>query len=176
MESTRGQALCWSAAVILVVLLTGCMPGGQLAVGADSSAVCAVQPEHGIATYGNVVRNEGNSPLILKTVSLVDAENLEIHSARIMPMQGSSPYVVGTGSTEPGDPDAQAAWQEALDVESYRIAPGDSVNVVVALDNGDQSTGMSRALRIDYRQGSFEFSAETNMALTLADDSCPPAH
>lgn len=35
MESTRGQALRWSAAAVLVVLLTGCMPGGQLMVGAE---------------------------------------------------------------------------------------------------------------------------------------------
>lgn len=68
-----------------------------------------------------------------------------------------------------------AEWQEALDIESYRIEPGDSVNVVVSLDNGDQSTGTSHAPRIDYTQGSFEFSAETNMTLTLADNSCPSA-
>lgn len=178
---TRGglakQALHWSAAAALMSLLTSCTVGSingrQLGTGTDSSAVCALQPEHGMAAYGHVVQNEGDFPLVLKSVSLVDAENLKIYSAHVMPIQGSSPYVIGVGSTEPEEPEARAAWREAKDVESYKIEPGDSVNVVVALDNGAQPSGTARALRIDYGQGAVTFFTETNMTLTLVDDSCP---
>ena len=141
-------------------------------VGADNSTVCAIQPEHGMAAYGNVVRNGGDSPLILKAVSLVEAENLEIKSASIMPIQGSFPYVIGTGTTEPDDPEALAAWRESKDVESYVIEPGDQVNIVIALDNGDPEPGTTRALRIDYKQGDDHFFVETNMKISLADDAC----
>lgn len=141
-------------------------------VGADNSTVCAIQPEYGKAAYGNVVRNGGDSPLTLKAVSLVEAENLEIKSASIMPMEGDFPYVLGTGSTEPEDPAAKAAWQQAQSVEAYEVEPGDSVNVIVALDNGDPDTGTTRALRIDYKQGDDHFFVETNMKISLADDSC----
>lgn len=169
--------LCAAAAALIGLLLTGCTVGSvngrQLGTGDGFSAVCAVQPEHGMAAYGHVVQNEGDFPLVLKSVSLVDADNLKIYSAHIMPIQGSSPYVLGTGSTEPEEPEARAAWREAKDVESYKIEPGDSVNVVVALDNGAQPSGTARALRIDYGQGAVMFFTETNMTLTLVDDSCP---
>lgn len=169
-------ALAWSAAVILLGLLAGSAPvtihGGKMEVGSDPGTVCAVQPERGMAAYGNVVRNGGDSPLIIRAVSLVDAKNLTIQSARIMPIQGSSPYVIGTGTTKPQDPEAQAAWRESKDVESYVIEPEDSVNVVVALDIGTQPSGTARALRIEYGQGAREFFVETNMTLTLADASC----
>lgn len=165
-----------AAAVLAGLLLTGCTTsstnGGPLLVGADSSTVCAIQPEHGNAAYGNVVRNGGDSPLIFKAVSLVEAENLEIESASIMPIEGDFPYVLGTGSTEPDDPVAQAAWQQAQSVEAYEIEPGHAVNVIVALDKADPNTGTTRALRIDYKQGDDHFFVETNMKISLADDAC----
>lgn len=166
----------WPAALAVAALLTGCTAtasgDGPLTVGADSSSICAVQPEHGLAAYGNVVQNEGESALIITKVTLVEAESLEIRSAHIMPIAGLSPYVLGTGSTEPEEPEARTAWKSAKEVEAYKIDAGDSVNVIVALDNGDSASGTSRALRIDYKHGGDSFFVETNMSLSLADESC----
>lgn len=161
--------------LVLAGLLAGCTSStsdGPLIAGGDPSEICAVQPENGMAAFGNIVQNGGESALTINKVSLVEAANLEIRAAYVMPMAGSSSFVLATGSTEPTDPDEQAAWQSAVDVESYEIAPGEHANIVLALDNGDEESGTSRALRIDYEQDNAPFFAESTMTLTLADESC----
>ncbi|MET4059239.1 hypothetical protein ABIB35_000770 [Arthrobacter sp. UYP6] len=172
--AVRAQPFCWTACLALLSLLAGSGPtwniNGPLTTG--DATVCAVQPNHGTAAFGSVVENSSGSDLTIREVSLIDANNLELVASYLMPIDGIKSYVVGTGTTEPDEPDAKAAWKSMMRVGSTGLAAGQSANIVVTVDNGDSETGTSRALRIVYEHHNHTYVAISVNTLILADTRC----
>ncbi|WP_354179048.1 hypothetical protein [Arthrobacter sp. UYP6] len=118
------------------------------------------------------MENSSGSDLTIREVSLIDANNLELVASYLMPIDGIKSYVVGTGTTEPDEPDAKAAWKSMMRVGSTGLAAGQSANIVVTVDNGDSETGTSRALRIVYEHHNHTYVAISVNTLILADTRC----
>lgn len=159
-------------ALALVACAAQVSTDGPLRAGGDPSEVCTVQPDQGSAVFGNVVANDSDEPLTITGASLVGAINLAIEDVRVMPIDETHSFIMGTGSTHPTVPDAIAAWDSAEQLNNHELGAGQEMNIVLAVVNGTSETGTSRAVRFEYEQGARKFTAETNMALELADDDC----
>lgn len=158
------------------VLLTTCTlqvsSGGPLRAGGDPSEVCGVQPDQGGAVFGNVVTNDGDTTLTITGAVLVEGESLEIRDAYVMPVDETHSFVIGTGSTDPTEPEAMAAWDSARKLDDDKLRAGQQVNIVLVIDNGAADVGTTRAVRFTYEQGPEQFTADTNMMLELTDNQC----
>jgi hypothetical protein len=167
----------WLVAPCLLFLLVGCSSNGNkndgpLVVAGEPSDVCVVQPDQGKAAVGSVVHNEGKQVLVIEGLDLVDAEDLSLEGGHILPLNESRTFVLGAGSTEPSEPDAAAAWEYAEEPGAFELAPGDSANVIVAIDNASARSGTAKAIRVTYSENESDYSADTNTTITLADGSC----
>ena len=159
-----------AAVLALTCLMAGSVPlmnvKGPLITGAAD--VCTVQPPRGMAAIGHIVHNTGPAALTLTDVSLIGAENLNLRAAYVLPISDQTSYILGTGTSEPEQEEAIAAWDSMTAAESFNLAAGSSANIVVVLDTGQAQEGTSRGLRIVYEQNSTEFASNASSAMTVA--------
>lgn len=181
--TNRGQAygspLKLTLAVAAVLTLsTGCAAAetdGPLSAGGDESEICTPALQEGFAAVGDVVVNESDQELTITNVELVDPTDLTLEESYLMVIEGAADEaVLGTASTVSDDPQEMAAWERRTKVENFTLGPGETANVIVALSLPNSGTdGKAEAMRIAYSDGSSEFTADTDMKITLAsEESC----
>ena len=127
-----------------------------------------------MAVFGTIVSNTSEKSLVITEVSLVEAENFELVGADIVALDADNTYALGAGSTEADGPEAKAAWDRRVAVESFKLPPGQYANILVTADNGDATVGSSQGLRIGYEQNLGQFVAASGTALVLQDKLCVP--
>jgi hypothetical protein len=180
----RGFLLCPLSAAVLAAGLAGChadaaavRTDGPVSVGGDPGELCLPRPtDTDELTYGlDVLKVEGDKPVTLSGVSLVDPSNLAVADAYLVPVHDQN--LVGNWSTWP--PPESALTQDGVDwvlkrpLHDVVLDPGadqPTENLVLHLAvNG--SEGSFEAVTISYTSDDTDYRATTSTRV-LARDVC----
>lgn len=184
----RARALV-AVAASGVVLVASCTPGadrlpedGPLAVPRSDGAVRIVTlvAEAGPRdrAIGNITAtNTGESDVVITTVELVDPVNVRLGDAVLVPMAASGPtlgagYPVPPVGTDDEFDRLDAIWERSSPLIGTPIEPGETVNLVVGLQQVDKSAcAWLGSTRFAYTAGgtTFRTAWDTSYAFTTLD-------
>ena len=166
-------------ALAFLVAGTSCSfsPGySSVLTGEGTNEMCfvVVPPSEGQVVIGEVVTNNGSQPVTVTDVMLLDAQDIVVEDASIVPMKPGPGTALGVGSTLTRDTEVRALLELAEPAEGYVIAPGEQVNVVVAvsLPSGVQQ-GTAAGFDVRYEDGPGIDVTDSRIKLTMAAGSCP---
>lgn len=141
--------------------------------GIDELCFVDVPPSEGNAVVGEVVSNNGEQPVTVTGVTLLDVKHIQIEDAFIIPMEPGPGTAFGVSSTLAKDPETRARLDQAVPAEGYVIDSGEQVNVVLAVSlPADVSQGTANGLDVHYEQQPNLDVTDTRTKMTIEKESC----
>lgn len=141
--------------------------------GTDEMCFVEVPPSEGKTLVGEVITNTGDRPVAVTEVRLLDAKDLVVEDAFMIPMQSGSGTALGSGSTLTKDPEVQALLDQAEPAEGYIIAPGEQVNVVTAVSiAADVRQGTASGFEVRSEEWPTNDISDARIRMTMTRDSC----
>ncbi|WP_155849345.1 hypothetical protein [Arthrobacter sp. H20] len=142
--------------------------------GTDEMCFVDVPPSEGKAVVGEVITNDGDQPATVTEVMLLDAKDMVVEDAYIIPMTTGSGTALGVSSTLTIDPEVRAILDLAVPAEGYVIAAGEQVNVVTAVSiPADVRQGTASGIDVRYEEWPDINVTDARIKMTMTKDSCP---
>lgn len=177
MHSKRNSATILLALALLMAG-AGCSvsPGYSSVLtdgGTDEMCFVDVPPSEGKTLVGEVITNNGDQPVTVTEVELLDAKNMVVEHAYIIPMRSGPGAALGMSSTLTKDPEVQAMLDQAEPAEGYVIGPGEQVNVVAAVSiAADVRQGTAAGIEVRSEQWPNSNVTDARIKMTMTKDSC----
>lgn len=177
MYSKRNSATTFFALAFLMAG-AGCSisPGySSVLTDGNTDEMCFVEvpTEEGKTVVGEVITNNGDQPVTVTTVKLLDAEDMVVEDSFIIPMKAGPGTALGVSSTLTKDPEVQALLDQAKPAKGYVIAPEAQVNVVTAVSiPEDVRHGTASGIDVRYEQWPDINVTEARIDMTMTKDSC----
>lgn len=166
-------------AVVLVpaLLLVGCAnepsDDGPLEMGTGSNSICYEYNDSEAMSTGTYayVTNRGDRELEVTDVSLVNAENLELIDAVLMPMQEGRVSLFGSDSSWPPTPALQDwNWPHREDAVGSRLEADEQLSPVIGF-RVNARDGSFDAVRFDYVDSDGrEYFARSSVEVLVQED------
>ena len=132
-----------------------------------------VPPSEGKVLVGEVVTNNGDQPVTVTEVKLLDAEDILIGDAYIIPMKPGPGTALGVSSTLTKDPKIRALLEQAVPAAGYVIAPKELINVLVEVSiPANVRQGTASGIDVRYEQWPAIDVTDTRIKMIMAKDSC----
>ncbi|MBG6190094.1 hypothetical protein IWX64_001028 [Arthrobacter sp. CAN_A212] len=173
------QSAATSLALGFLIAGAGCSlsPGHSSILtdeGLDEICFLDVPPSEGTAVVGEVINNNGDQPVTIMAVTLLDARDILIEDAYIIPMEPGPGTAIGASSTLTKDPEIRARLDQALPAEGYVIDPGEQVNIVVAVSiPAEVRQGTASGIDVRYEQQPNINVTDTRVKMTMAKSHAP---
>ncbi len=141
--------------------------------GTDEMCFVDVPPSEGKTLVGEVITNNGDQPVTVTEVKLLDAKDMVVEDAYIIPMQSGPGTTLGVSSTLTKDPEVQAILDQAEPAEGYVIGPGEQVNVVTAVSIAAAvRQGTASGIEVRSEQWPDTNVSDARIKMTMTKDSC----
>jgi hypothetical protein len=171
MAGPTARAGALFSVTVAVLLLAGCQvqpAAGPLQYGGDPTTLCIpTQPDQQIV-FGDTVMAPEGSALRIDRVTLIGAKNVKEIAAYVLPIPAS-----GSIGSALYPPTSSPAWSEKVPADGAQLAPGEHMNLVVALERPDDSkAGSLIAVNVTYTEASTAYEKAGTTRVFLKTD-CP---
>jgi hypothetical protein len=167
----------------LVILLAAACGGpsvdtGPLGDGGVGGGICAPIRPGGVMSWGiTVLRNSGNSNAIIKKVSLVGADNMQLAASYVVPITGKEDYGAWPGYP-PAPPHRGVEWARHSLANGARIPPDRGLRHANLLTVMKPMAQVSKVLAIDvlYRESGTDYELLTHYPIVIVlggINACP---
>lgn len=141
--------------------------------GTDEMCFVDVPPSEGKTLVGEVITNNGDWPVTVTEVKLLDAKDIVVEDAFMIPMQSGPGTALGVSSTLTKAPEVQALLDQAEPAEGYIIGPGEQVNVVTAVSlAGDVRQGTASGFEVRSEEWPNTNVLDARITMIMTKDSC----
>ena len=187
----KRSLLAIGVAALVALLVTGCgdpnappQPTGPVTFKNTATVVIGMDPPHDgrNPSLGTLlaVNTDQNVPATLDTVTVgPEAGGLSVKDAWVLPLLSDIEF--GGGFQVPPDghfpsPEQDRQWQARQPLTGYTLQPGETVNLLVALDSMDPSGGTSDWVAMTYHVGGQAHMASAPMGADVSVDEAtdPP--
>lgn len=160
----RGLVLATVAGVVLFA--ASACAGGQdeVLLGGEWGEVCMPAEADEQAGTGDMI-TAGAEDLTITDVQLVEATNLELHEALVLPEEGALGYAPYPPADLPG-------WSQRAEAAGTVVPAGTKVSLVVAVSRPSADVdGFAKSLRVSYTAGE-QTHERTNTTSIRVKTSC----
>ena len=182
-------AVCLLTTVMVVMSACGGSSGGgppkqsgPARILNEANVVVGMDPPRGerYPTLGTLVMENGEagSDATLGEIRLGRSNHLRVKDSWVLPMISEMQFGVGffVPPEESGfpDPEMDNQWVARQELTGYHLAPGEQVNVLIAIDTDDPCGGTSEWVELTYYvQGRRYLAVAPFTGIEMSDDASP---